>query len=243
VKSAAVWRCLGALGHGGLRFVRSPYVIGAILVAAVAVSYFAWYALNPDGWDTSAASVTDSRPPTEAETVNLERQSAQLKSEVAVLERQLQIERASHADIAKQMKSLSDENARLRDDIALLQAVAGAGAGREGLRLSSVRVEPAGDAGEYSYRMVLLQTGSRDRPFQGSYQLLVNVDQDGTRRGVILPIASAKTEPPFQLDFRVQQRIEGTFRVAPNAVVRSVQVRIFEAGHVQPKLMQTVTLS
>lgn len=38
-------------------------------------------------------------------------------------------------------------------------------------------------------------------------------------------------------------RIDGTFKINPAAVVRSVQVRVFEAGQSQPKLMQTVTLS
>jgi hypothetical protein len=214
------------------------------LAATLAVAYFSWLALRPGeaGHSSAPASATTSSPADTA-AAQLERQNAGLRSELAVLERQLQIERASHADLGKQLKSLSDENARLRDEIALLQSVAAAGAGKDGIRLSSVRVEPVGDAGEYSYRMVLLQTGTRVKPFFGSYQLLVSVDQHGTRRGVMLPAANAKAEPPYQLEFKVQQRIEGTFRVAPDAVVRSVQVRIFESGQTQPKLMQTVTLS
>ncbi len=236
----AIRRYLSALGPGLLRLVRSRYVVAGFLLTAVA--YFSWFALYVARPGTPGSG-TEARLRTDAEVAQLERQSAQLKSELVVLERQLHIERASQADIAKQLKSLSEENARLRNEIELLQAVAVAGAGKDGIRLSSVRVEPSGDMGEYSYRMVLLQTGSRDRPFQGSYQLLVNVDENGARRGVVLPVTSAKVEPPFQLDFRVQQRIEGTFRVAPNAVVRSVQVRVYEIGNAQPKLMQTVTLS
>ena len=98
-------------------------------------------------------------------------------------------------------------------------------------------------AGEYSYRIVLLQTGPRVKPFQGSYQLLVNLVQDGKRTGMMVPTTAASEETPYRLEFRVHQRIDGTFRVDPTAIVRSVQVRVFEGGQSQPKVMQTVTLS
>jgi hypothetical protein len=47
----------------------------------------------------------------------------------------------------------------------------------------------------------------------------------------------------YKLNFRISQRIEGTFKVDPSATVRSVQIRLFEGNQTQPKVMQTVTLS
>jgi len=46
----------------------------------------------------------------------------------------------------------------------------------------------------------------------------------------------------FRLAFKHFQRIDGTFRVNPKAKVVSVQVRVYEAGSVEPKVTQSVTL-
>ncbi|RPI45101.1 MAG: hypothetical protein EHM59_11060 [Betaproteobacteria bacterium] len=215
-----------------------------LAVLASAITYLAWLAY---GYGTQSDRVRGESlarlSRLENENAQLEKYNAALRSEVAVLERQLQIERASYEDLARQFKVLSVDNARLKEDVALVQAISGTNAKVDGVKLSSVRVQPNGVAGEYSYRIVLLQTGARLRPFQGSYQLVVDMVQDGTRRGLTLPPAAGRGERPYQLDFRVHQRIEGTFQVDPNAVVRSVEVRVYEHGQSQPKLMQTVTLS
>jgi hypothetical protein len=178
-----------------------------------------------------------------SDNAQLEKANTSLKSELAVVDRQLQIERATYGDLAKQVKALTNENARLKEDVALMQAISAPDAKIEGVKLSSLRVEPNPVAGEYSYRIVLLQTGSRSKPFQGSYQLVVNLQQDGKRMGMTVPAAGERSAAGYQLDFRVHQRIDGTFKVSPDAVVHSVQVRVFEGGQSQPKVMQTVTLS
>src|SRR5262245_31926739 len=52
---------------------------------------------------------------------------AELRSKVAATERQLQIERATYGDLSKQMKTLSEENAALREDLAFFQSLMPAG--------------------------------------------------------------------------------------------------------------------
>lgn len=174
----------------------------------------------------------------------LEQANAALKSEHAVLERALQIERATQADLGRQVKTLSQENARLKEDIALVQTISASDAkAADGIRVSSVRIEPNPVAGEYSYRIVLLQTGNRAKPFHGSYQLVVNLTQDGRRGGMTVPAAGDAAAPAYPLDFRVHQRIDGTFKVHPGAIVHSVQLRVFEGRQTQPKVMQTVSVS
>jgi hypothetical protein len=100
------------------------------------------------------------------QNAQLEKSNAALKSELAVLERQLQIERASQGDLVKQVKSLSHENSRLKEDITLLQTISAPERKADGISVSSVRVEPNPVPGEYTYRIVLVQTGARAKPFQ-----------------------------------------------------------------------------
>jgi multidrug efflux pump subunit AcrA (membrane-fusion protein) len=180
-----------------------------------------------------------------AQNVQLETANATLKSELAVLERQLQIERATHHDLGKQVKVLSHENSQLKEDIALLQTISSPASKLDGISVSSVKVEPNPVPGEYTYRIVLVQTGSRSKPFQGRYQLVVNLVQNGKRIGMSVPETpeSGSGSSVYKLDFRLHQRIDGTFKVAPGAEVQSVQVRVFEGAQPQPKIMQTVAVS
>jgi len=211
-------------------------------VAAITLGGLLWL-----GWQKGLFASDDDSPNAALRALTmrngeLERAQAAVKSEVAVLERQVQIERATHADLLRQVKELDDENAQLREDLALLQAISTADFKLEGVKVTSVRIEPNGVPGGYSYRFVLLQTGPRAQPFLGRYELLVQLDQGGTHRGVTLP-AGSEVDAQYRLDFRVHQRIEGSFSVPPTATVRSVQLRVYEGRQPQPKLMQTVTLS
>jgi hypothetical protein len=175
--------------------------------------------------------------------VQLESATSALKAELAAALRQLHIERAAQVDLAKQLKALANENAQLREDIAILQTASAPGSQTDGISVSSVRVEPNPAAGEYTYRIVLVQTGARTKPFQGSYELIVQLDRDGVRTGMTIPEPAEKASGAYKLDFRVHQRIDGAFKVAPGSEVKSVQVRVFEGGKPQPKVMQTVAVS
>ena len=66
----------------------------------------------------------------------------------------------------------------------------------------------------------------------------------GDRKFVLtLPAEGEKDAQEYVLSFKFFQRVEGTFKVAPEAVVKSLQVRVFENGSVAPKLSQTVSVS
>lgn len=215
----------------------------AIAFVGVALGFFGWLAYSrSDEWDVSIGSKSALKR-VEGEKSVLEKENAGLRSELAVLERQLQIERASQAELAKQVKTMAEENSRLKEDAALVQAVSGAEAKIDGVKISSARVQAGSVAGEYSYRIVLLQTGTRKKAFEGRYQLIVNLGREGGKGGVSLPGPAEQGAQSYKLSFRVSQRIDGTFKVDPAVVVRSVQIRVYEGSQSQPKVMQTVTLS
>jgi hypothetical protein len=97
--------------------------------------------------------------------------------------------------------------------------------------------------GEYRYRLLLLQGGQRERDFQGKVELLVNLMQEGKKVVMTIPSAKEAEAKAYSVNFKFYQRLEGTFHVGPSAVVKNVQVRVFENGSAQPKLVQTVNLS
>jgi hypothetical protein len=173
----------------------------------------------------------------------LQQEITEIRGQLAQSERQLQMERATYADLVKQMKTLTEENAALKEDLAFFQTLMPSGGREGGVAINRFLVQNDALPGEYRYRLLLTQTGQRSKDFQGNLQFVVNLLQDNKNVVMTLPAESDKEGKGFKLNFRFYQRIEGAFRVAPGAVVKSMQARVFEVGGNEPKLIQTVNAS
>jgi hypothetical protein len=178
-----------------------------------------------------------------ASNARLQQELALVRGQIAQGERQLQMEHATYADLVKQMKALSEENATLKEDLAFFQTLMPSGGKEDGVAINRFLVQNDALSGEYRYRLLLTQTGKRSKDFQGRLQFSVDVQQDNKKVVMTLPAEDDKENNGFKLNFRFYQRIEGAFRVAPNAVVKSMQVRVFENGSSEPKLTQTANAS
>ena len=172
------------------------------------------------------------------EAANLE-----MRSQVASAQRQLQIDRATYGDLAKQVKTLSEENAALKEDLAFFQSLMASGGKELGLSINRFRVQPDALPGEYRYRLLLVQSGQRIKEFQGTLQFLVYLEQSDRKFVLTLPPEDQKSAREYQVNFKFFQRVDGTFKVAPGTTVKSLQVRVFENGVNAPKLSQTASVS
>jgi len=167
----------------------------------------------------------------------------ELQGSVAASERQLQIERATFGDLERQVKALSAENAALREDLAFFQSLMSAESKSAALTVNRFRVRRDTVPGEYRYRLLLVQTGQRVGEFRGKLQFIVNLEQGDRQIVVRLPPESEKKVKDYELSFKFFQRVEGTFKVSPDAVLKSMEVRVFENGATQPKLTKNATVS
>jgi hypothetical protein len=167
----------------------------------------------------------------------------EMRSQVASTQRQLQIDRATYGDLAKQVKTLSEENAALKEDLAFFQSLMASGSKELGLSINRFRVQPDALPGEYRYRLLLVQSGQRIKEFQGTLQFLVYLEQSDRKFVLTLPPEDQKSDREYQVNFKFFQRVDGTFKVAPGTTVKSLQVRVFENGVNAPKLTQTASVS
>ena len=172
-----------------------------------------------------------------------ETENAELHSQVTAAERQMQIERAAYGDLARQVKSLTEENAGLREDLAFFQSLMNVDSKEGALSVNRFRVQPEALPGEYRYRLLLVQTGQRVKDFQGKLQFVLNLQEGDHKLVLTLPAENDKDAKEYQVSFKFFQRVEGSFKIPSDAVVKSMQVRVFESGASTPKLTQTVTVS
>jgi hypothetical protein len=159
-------------------------------------------------------------------------------------EAKLSIERTAQQTLAQQMRGLEQQNARLREDLAIFESMLSSDAAQAApLSILRFKVEPDVIPGEYRYRVLLLAAGARrGREFQGRLELVVNLTEAGRSAIIIVPGPAEAASAAFRLNFKYFQRVEGSFRVDPKARVGSVQVRVYENGAREAKVMQSVTL-
>jgi len=153
------------------------------------------------------------------------------------------IERTAQQKLAQQARVLGEDNARLREELAIFESMLSSEtASAAPLSVLRFKVEPDVLPGEFRYRVLLLVSGPRrGREFQGRLELLVNLTEDGRSVMIAVPGQGEPDSSTFRLAFKHFQRIGGTFRVNPKATVASVQVRVYEAGSAEPKVTQSVT--
>jgi len=177
-------------------------------------------------------------------TIDHQRQElSALRTRVAQAEQQLQIERATYGDLGKQLKTLAEENAALKEDLAFFQSLMPASPRDGGLSINRFKVQKEALPGEYRYRLLLVQASQRAKEFRGRLQFVLNLQQDDRKVVLMLPPENDNSVKEYRLRFKFFQRIEGTFKVSPEAVVKSLQVRVFENGSDTPKLTHSVNVS
>lgn len=225
-----------------------PWHWRALILASctLALGALAWatydFGLNLGGFHSKQAAEDHARM--SAELQRLQEENAELRSQVAALERQMQIEASTKGDLAGQLSALSDENALLKEDLALFQTLMNSSGGDagHGVTINRFRVRRDGLPGEYRYQLLVVQSRTRSKEFQGRLQLVVDLLRDGEPHVLVLPGNQEKLDP-YNLNFRFYQRVEGGFQVPAEAVVTRVQVRVLENGIDGPRSSQSVNLS
>ena len=183
----------------------------------------------------------------EHEIADMRERIAQLESSLEAArtianasESRLRIESTSQERLAVQIRTLEEENTRLKADLATFESLAGGQSGSSGLAISRLQILPAGD-GLYRYRLLLAQTGDKkDKEFNGVIQLIAIVQRGKEAAMMQFPAANDPAAAQYKVSFRHFRRLEGTFKVAAEERIQRVEVRLVQDGVV--KASQSVTL-
>jgi hypothetical protein len=176
----------------------------------------------------------------DAARVELER----LRAIANAADSRVSIERTAQQQLAKQVRALEMENARVREELATLDSMLSSEARKARvLSVHRFNVEPEVLPGEYRYRLLLVTPSARrEREFKGRLELVVSLQEGGRNVMMSFPEPADAGAAAFRLAFKYFRRVEGTFRVSPKAKVESVQVRVYENGSSQPRATYTVAL-
>jgi hypothetical protein len=194
------------------------------------------------GFDRSEVQEELSRVSRELDAARAELE--RLRAVANAADSRLSIERTAQQKLAQQIRSLEQDNARVREELATLESMLTSEA-RSGHApaIYTFKVEPDVLPGEYRYRLLLVTPSTRrERDFNGRLELIVSLQEGGRNVMMSFPEQQDAGAGAFKLAFKYFRRVEGTFRVNPKAKVESVQVRVYETGSNQPRATHTVAL-
>jgi hypothetical protein len=177
-----------------------------------------------------------------SEAATLREELERLRALANAADSKVAIERTAQQKLAQQIRSLEQENGRVREELALFESMLSSEtAVAAPLSVLRFKVEPDVLPGEFRYRLLLLASGPRrGREFQGRLELAVSLTEDGRSAIIAIPGQAESGGSAFRLAFKHFQRIDGNFRVSPKAKVESVQLRVYESGAAEPKVTQSV---
>ena len=217
-------------------------MLGLVVVLSCSFALAAWIydaGRRFGGFDSSEAEQELSQ--LRERVARMAQETAALRAGVNASESKLQIERTAQIQLAKQVKALEEENARQKEDLAFFENLIPGEHRDNTLLINRFRVTPGALQGEFRYRLLLLQGGRRDKPFEGNLQLLVTLQEGG--KDAIITFPAEPADQAYKISFKYFRRVEGTFRVAPEAQVKMVRVRIFETGSTHVRASQSFDLS
>src|SRR5512134_495578 len=222
-----------------LRWVGIAVLLG---LAAMAASWIYDAGRRFAGFDRS--EVLQELKRVQGELDNAREELERLRAMANAADSRVSIERTAQQKLAQQVRALEQENARVREELAMVeQMLTSEERHTQTLAIYQFKVQPDVLPGEYRYRLLLLTpTDRRGRDFSGRLELVVNLQEGGQSAMMSFPEPGDVAAAQFRLAFKYFRRVEGTFRVSPKAKVESVQVRIYETGSSQPRATQSVTL-
>lgn len=171
----------------------------------------------------------------------LEQENRQLRTQSIHVESQQQVTQVAQKDLAKDIAVLQEENVQLKEDIGFYKSILEDSSSVAVVKFHSIKVTKSSKAGEYLFRILLIQSGRHDKSVQGRLQLEMNGTENGKP---VTKIIAAGTEPKgsFKINFKYYQPVEGSFTVPDKMTVTDMQAKFFQTGFSDVKLTQTATL-
>ncbi len=166
----------------------------------------------------------------------------ELMGEIARITHESKVDLAAQADLKRSVSELQGEIGRLKEELAFFQNIMATDSDRPKVDVYEFKVKQSATPEEYHYLALLFQAGPRDKAFRGKVELVLNLEQQGKQ--AVQTISASDGRPgAAEVSFKYYHRLEGMFKIPAGARLQAVQLRLFEPGHTEPKLVRSANLS
>lgn len=163
----------------------------------------------------------------------------QLASTANTVESKENIEKSTQKQLTEQVKALTTENLKLKDDLVFFESLMPSSTGAEGITIKRIKAEMQAP-GQLRYQILVMQGGKGNRDFGGELQLTLTLVQAGKPAMMQFPDVKAGESGKIKLLFRHYQRLDGVITLPDGATVKTVLVKVMDKG--QQRAQQSINL-
>ena len=163
---------------------------------------------------------------------DLTKERDRLQQEANTIDSKLNIDRSMQKQLTDQVKSLTAENQKLKDDLAFFEGLMPSGTGMEGLSVQSLTADMI-SPGQLRYRALVIQGVKNGKDFVGELQFLISLVQGGKPVTMLFPDPKTGEAGKLKLAFRHYQRVEGIISLPDGATAKNVQVKVLDRGQIR----------
>jgi hypothetical protein len=165
-----------------------------------------------------------------------------IKTQNNEIQSQLKVEKASQAELARNVNQLQEENAGLKEDLGFLRNIMSAGSAPEGLTIANLKIEPDALPSEFRYRLMITQGGQRKVDFKGKVQVIARIQQGQAQSTMSFPADAELKAVGGAIEFRYYQKVDGRFRIPEGAQLKNVQIRVLSVPGLDVRAQKSVNL-
>ena len=174
-----------------------------IVVLALAAVYLVFeYGRISAGYDVVDAA--NERSALNEHIDALDDEIAELRQEVAVLEKHREIDREAYREVEGSLIALQGKIQEQQDDIAFYRGIVSPADGKPGLRVQDLRLTRAAEERHFNLRLVLVQAMKHDRKVSGDVSVSVEGNEGGVAKtyalAELLPV-NAEADWPFSFRY------------------------------------------
>lgn len=165
----------------------------------------------------------------------LSMEEIRLKGLVSALDGRLQVELATVEQMGLQLRQLQRENASLKGELALFEAlVVAPPEASDTLKIARVKIDPAAVAGRYRFSVLLVRQlkNKNAKDSAGELQFHLKIRRAGADAMIVVPGEGNPPASQFRVSVRHFHRAEGEFNFPEGASLQGGEVRVVQDGAV-----------
>ncbi len=209
-------------------------LISGAIVAALVLFFGGLWSGNSGALDTSE---TNRRLRAELKSQSRELEAA--RNELALYRTDTEVTQQARENLRQEIKGLRDQAAELEEAVAFYKNVMAPGGSERGMQIEKLTLQPTEKEGEYSYKVVLVQSGDNRNYLSGDISLTLR----GSRDGQAIKLSGSDwlndgSETRFR--FRYFQELNGRFILPEGVEIIALDVDAESGGRNRYETQKTI---
>ncbi len=201
----------------------------------------AWVRFFGGGWsgNSGALDTSETNRRLRAELKSQSRELEAARNELALYRTDTEVTQQARENLRQEIKGLRDQAAELEEAVAFYKNVMAPGGSERGMQIEKLTLQPTEKEGEYSYKVVLVQSGDNRNYLSGDISLTLR----GSRDGQAIKLSGSDwlndgSETRFR--FRYFQELNGRFILPEGVEIIALDVDAESGGRNRYETQKTI---